>query len=202
MINQKILMQEAQKRNISVSDDMVDQEMERFIADSQLSRDEFQRQLAQQGLSLDVMRDRLRANIITQQLIGRMVINKVVVTDEEIAAYYREHMLDLPTGQVHIALIIYPADQDAESWADRIVSGKVGFADAARQVSVGPNAQDGGDMGFMELDDLAPVLRTEVETLKKGQVSGLFDMQLNKAQVWLIDSVAPGSGRPKRRRAR
>lgn len=46
MINQKILMQEAQKRNISVSDDMVDQEMERFIADSQLSRDEFQRQLA------------------------------------------------------------------------------------------------------------------------------------------------------------
>ena len=115
MINQKILMQEAQKRNISVSDDMVDQEMERFIADSQLSRDEFQRQLAQQGLSLDVMRDRLRANIITQQLIGRMVINKVVVTDEEIAAYYREHMLDLPTGQVHIALIIYPADQDAES---------------------------------------------------------------------------------------
>ena len=191
MINQKILMQEAQKRNISVSDDMVDQEMERFIADSQLSRDEFQRQLAQQGLSLDVMRDRLRANIITQQLIGRMVINKVVVTDEEIAAYYREHMLDLPTGQVHIALIIYPADQDAESWADRIVSGKVGFADAARQVSVGPNAQDGGDMGFMELDDLAPVLRTEVETLKKGQVSGLFDMQLNKAQVWLIDSVAP-----------
>ena len=71
------------------------------------------------------------------------------------------------------------------------VSGKVGFADAARQVSVGPNAQDGGDMGFMELDDLAPVLRTEVETLKKGQVSGLFDMQLNKAQVWLIDSVAP-----------
>lgn len=191
MINQKILMQEAQKRNINVSDDMVDQEMERFIADSQLSREEFQRQLAQQGLSLDAMRDRLRANIITQQLIGRMVINKVVVTDEEIAAYYREHMLDLPTGQVHIALIIYPADQNAESWADRIASGKVGFADAARQVSVGPNAQDGGDMGFMELDDLAPVLRTEVETLKKGQVSGLFDMQLNKAQVWLIDSVAP-----------
>lgn len=191
MINQKILMQEAQKRNISVSDEMVDQEMERFIADSQLSRDEFQRQLGQQGLTLDAMRDRLRSNIITQQLIGRMVINKVVVTDEEIAAYYREHMQDMPTGQVHIALLIYPADQNAQAWADRIASGAIGFADAARQVSVGPNAQEGGDMGFMELDDLAPVLRTEVETLKKGQVSGLFDMQLNKAQVWLIESAAP-----------
>lgn len=191
MINQKILMQEAQKQNISVSDDMVDQEMERFIADSQLSRDEFQRQLARQGLSLGMMRDRLRANIVTQQLIGRMVINKVVVTEAEIAAYYREHMLDMPTGEVHIALLIYPAGEDAEAWAARIASGKVGFADAARQISVGPNAREGGDMGFMGLDDLAPILRTEVETLKKGQISGLFDMQLSKAQVWLIDTSAP-----------
>lgn len=191
MINQKILMQEAQRQKISVSDAMIDQEMERFIADSQLSRNEFQRQLGQQGLTLDMMRDRLRSNIITQQLIGRMVINKVVVTDEEIAAYYREHLGNLPTGQVHIALLIYPADQDAKDWADRIASGNIGFADAARQVSVGPNAREGGDMGFMDLDDLAPVLRTAVETLKKGQVSGLFDMQLNKAQVWLIESATP-----------
>lgn len=191
MINQKILMQEAQKRNINVSDDTLDAETERFIADSQLSREEFQRQLEQQGLTMDAMRERLRTSIITQQLISRMVVNKVVVTDEEIAAYYREHILDLPGGQVHIALIIYPADQDAGAWADRIASGRVTFADAARQVSVGPNAQDGGDMGFMELDDLAPGLRAEVETLKKGQISGVFDMQLNKAQVWLKDSAAP-----------
>ncbi|MCH5277532.1 MAG: SurA N-terminal domain-containing protein [Desulfovibrionaceae bacterium] len=189
MIHQKILMQEAEKRNIRVSDEMVDEEMERFIADSQLSREEFQRQLAQQGLTPDAVRERLRSNIITQQLISRMVVNKVVVTDEEIAAYYREHMLDLPGGQVHIALLIYPADQDAEAWARRIASGAISFADAARQVSVGPNAQEGGDMGVMNLDDLAPGLRTEVETLKKGQISGPFDMQLNKAQVWLKDSI-------------
>lgn len=193
LINQKILMQEAEKRNIRIPDEMLDEEMERFVADSQLSSEEFQRQLAQQGLTLDAMRERLRINIITQQLINRMVVNKVVVTDEEIAAYYREHLLDLPTGQVRIALLIYPADQDAAAWADRIASGKITFTDAVRQVSVGPNAQEGGDMGFMELDDLAPVLRAEVETLKKGQVSGLFDMQLNKAQVWLMDSIAPDS---------
>lgn len=191
MIHQKILMQEAEKRRINVSDDMVDEELERFIADSQLSREEFQRQLAQQGLTPDAIRERLRANIVTRQLISLMVVNKVVVTDEEIAAYYREHMLDLPTGQVHIALLIYPADQDASAWAERIASGKISFADAARQVSVGPNVQEGGDMGVMDLDDLAPVLRNEVETLKKGQVSGLFDMQLNKAQVRLIDSIEP-----------
>lgn len=191
MVNEKILMQEAQKQNLTVSDEMIDQEMERFIADSQLSRDEFLRQLDQQGMSLEAMRNRLRSNIVTQQLIGRMVVNKVVVTEDEITDYYRQHNGDMPSGQVHVALVIYPAGEDAQAWASRIASGSVSFEDAARRVSVGPNAQEGGDMGFMNLEDLAPALRMEVEALKKGQVSGLFDMQLNKAQVRLLDTSAP-----------
>lgn len=191
MVNEKILMQEAQRQDLTVSDEMLDEEMERFIADSQLSRDEFLRQLEKQGMSQEAMRKRLRSNIITQQLIGRMVVNKVVVTEDEINDYYRQHMGDMPSGQVRVALLIYPAGENAEAWASRIASGNISFEDAARQVSVGPNAQEGGDMGFMNMEDLAPALRMEVEALKKGQVSGLFDMQLNKAQVRLMETSAP-----------
>jgi peptidyl-prolyl cis-trans isomerase SurA len=56
-------------------------------------------------------------------------------------------------------------------------------------------------MGFIALEDLAPVLRQATEGLDVGKISGLFDMQLNKAQVRLLesaDSVSPpdGSGVP------
>ena len=191
MVNEKILMQEAQKLGITVSDEMIDQELERFIADSRLSREEFLRQMAQQGLTLETMRERLRSNIITQQLIGRMVVNKVVVTEEEIADYYRQHIGEVSTGQMRVALLIYPAEENADAWAARIASGSISFEDAVRQVSVGPSTEEGGDMGFISLSDLAPALREQVEGLQKGQVSEVFELQLNKAQVRLLDSAAP-----------
>lgn len=192
MINEKILMQEADRLGISISDERVEAELDRFVADSQLSREEFMRQLSRQGLTMDKMRERLRGTLVAQQLIGRMVVSKVVVTEEEINEYYRQHMGDLPSGQVRFGLLIYPAGEDAEAWAGLIASGRESFEDVARKVSVGPNAQEGGDMGFMNVEDLAPALRREVESLKKGQVSGVFDMQVNKAQVRLTDVVSEG----------
>jgi len=187
MVNERILMQEAEKQGIKISDERIDNALEAFIADSQLSREEFMRQLAQQGLTLDAMRERMRVTQTTQQLIGRMVVGRVVVTDEEIAEYYRQHMGELPSGQVRVALIIYPAGENAEDWAGRIASGQESFAGVARKVSVGPNAQDGGDLGYMNVDDLAHILQQQVALLKKGDVSEVFDMQVNKAQISLLD---------------
>lgn len=191
MINERILMQEADKLGIKVSDEMVAEELNRFIVESQLSRDEFMRQLSQQGMTQETINDRMRRNIVSQMLIGRMVVNKVVVTDKEITDYYRQHMTDMPSGQVRVALVIYPAGEDAAGWASRIASGKISFEDVARQVSVGPNPEGGGDLGFMAVEELAPLLRSEVGNLKKGQVSNLFDLQVNKAQVRLVDMNMP-----------
>ncbi len=190
LITEKILMQEAKRLKIDISDAMVEAELERAIAESQLSRDEFMRQLSQQGLGVEM----LRSNLVTQQLINRMVISKVVVTQDEINEYYRGHAGSLPvSGQMRLALIIYPATENAEQWAAAIAKGQSNFADVARKVSVGPNPQEGGDLGFMELDDLAPNLREAAETLKPGQTSDLFNIEFNKAQVRLLESTSAQS---------
>lgn len=191
MISEKILMQEADKLGIKVSDEMVAEELNRFIAESQLAPEEFMRQMTKQGMTQETMNDRMRRNIVSQMLIGRMVVSKVVVTDKEIADYYRQHMTDMPSGQVRVALVVYPAGEDAAAWAARIASGKTRFEDVARQVSVGPNPEGGGDLGFMAVEELAPILRQEVENLKEGQVSKLFDLQVNKAQMRLVEVTSP-----------
>ena len=65
-------------------------------------------------------------------------------------------------------MLIYPVEADAEKWARDIASGKVSFRDAVRAVSIGPNAQEGGDLGFMALSDMAPGMMEQVSRMKKG----------------------------------
>lgn len=187
MINDKILLQEAAKEKIDVSDAEVDAAIDRIIKDSQLSRDVFFKQLEKEGVTEQIFRDRLYVQLVSQRLMSRNVVSKVVVTEDEINDYYRKNMAGFVSGRARVAMLIYPVEADAEKWAADIASGKVSFRDAVRAVSIGPNPQDGGDLGFMELSDMAPGMMEQVSMMKKGDVSPLLVMNANKAQIALLD---------------
>ena len=187
MINDKILLQEAAKEKIEVTDAEVDEAVEKVIKESQLSRDVFFKQLEKEGVSEKIFRDRLHIQLVSQRLMGRNVVNRVVVTEDEINDYYRRNMAGFATGRARVAMLVYPVDADAEKWAADIASGKVSFLQAARTVSIGPNAQEGGDLGFMNLADMAPGMMEQVSRMKKGDVSPLLSMNANKVQIALLD---------------
>lgn len=92
MINDKILLQEAAKEKIEVSDADVDTAIDRIIKDSQLSRDVFFKQLEKEGVSEKVFRERLHVQLVSQRLMSRNVVSKVVVTEDEINDYYCKNM--------------------------------------------------------------------------------------------------------------
>lgn len=199
MITERILGQEAARLGLEVSEDMLNNEMDIFISSSGLSPENFEKQLVAEGLTLDIMQARLKSNIITQMLIGREVLNKVVVTENEVTDYFRANNGNISGishgSQVRVALLVYPPNIDAQSWAARIANGSISFEEVARQVSQGPNPQAGGDMGFLPMEDLAPSVRQIMETLQTGQVSPVLDMGQAKAQIRLLE-VSSNSGGP------
>ena len=187
MINDKILLQEAAKEKIEVADSEVDAAIEQIIKDSRLDRNVFFKQLEQEGISEKVFRDRLHVQLVSQRLMARNVVSKVVVTEDEINDYYRRNMVGFVSGRARVGMLVYPVDADAEKWARDIASGKVSFAEAARAVSIGPNAEGGGDIGFMALSDMAPGMMEQISHMKKGDVSPLLAMNANKVQIALLD---------------
>ena len=187
MINDKIILQEADKEKITVSDEEVDAALEQIVKDSRLERDVFFKQMAKEGLSEKDFRDRLYVQLVSQRLMARNVVSKVVVTEDEINDYYRKNMAGFASGRARVGMLVYPADADAEMWARDIASGKVTFQQAARSVSIGPNAEGGGDLGFMALSDMAPGMLDQISRMKKGDVSPLLNMNATKVQIALLD---------------
>ncbi|MFR8055045.1 MAG: SurA N-terminal domain-containing protein [Bilophila wadsworthia] len=171
MINNIILTQEAQRLKISVGDSEVDNEIQQIMSRNKMTPEEFQRQLQIQRTTEKDFRERIRSSILRNRLLANMVGRKVIVTKEEIADYYNQHKQTFMNNQkVRFAVIVYPPTENAEAQAARIRSGKLSFEQAARQVSVGPRAQEGGDVGVVDWNSLDPTWQDRLSQLKPGDV--------------------------------
>ena len=194
MINEKLIRQQAEKDKIEVSESEIDAAFERMSKESQLTKEKFLKQTQLEGYTEKAFREQLRFQIISQQVMSKNVLSKVVVTDDEIKDYYRRNMGGVMSGKARVALIVYAADADAEKLAAGIASGRMSFADVARKYSVGPNAAEGGDMGFVDLADMAQGMLEQISHMRKGEVSPVLPLGPNKAQLALLDVEESADG--------
>lgn len=191
MIMDIVIAQEGERLKLSVAPNEVDREIKATKDRMKLTDEEFNKQLRLQGLSEDALRDRMKKNILKNKLLTTMVARKVVVTKEEIEQYYRDHKGAIPTGEsVRFALLIYPPNANAEAIGKRILAGNQSFEAVAREMSIGPKAEVGGDVGELPWQDIAPVVREQLMNLKGGQVSPVFPLDTFRAQVKLLSSGA------------
>jgi peptidyl-prolyl cis-trans isomerase SurA len=77
-------------------------------------------------------------------------------------------------------LIILPVGdkkpEEAEKTGREVLEklkGGADFQDMAKQYSKGSTAQNGGDVGYLEPDEIAPFIAQGIRGLRKDQVSGL-----------------------------
>ena len=198
LIINMLVEQEAKRLEVTVSDSEVDQELINIMKERRLTRDQFEAQLKRQGLTLAELRETFKSNIMRQKIMRMQVGRKVVVTPEEIKAYYNKHKdeLFLRDG-LHMGLIVYHPNTNAGSIAAQIKSGKLSFAEAVRKYSVGPNKDKGGDMGPVEWDKLNPEWSERLNGMRPGDVTPPFVIQKNiKAQVMLFRPGATGPDKP------
>jgi peptidyl-prolyl cis-trans isomerase SurA len=175
MIMDILIRQEAERYKDSVSDAEVDNETLMIMQRSQMTPKQFENQLLLQGSSLKQFKEQVQHTILRQRMMSLMVARKIVVTKEEVSAYYREHQNEFTTQHsVDVAMILLGPMDNAESVRKDIAGGKLSFAEAARKYSVAPNAIDGGKMGVIPWKDLNPEWRRVLANMRVGEVSPII----------------------------
>lgn len=195
MILDILLAQEAEKQKITVSESEVDTEIARVMRESKLPKEAFEKQLQKEGLTPAVLRERVRKTLLRQKIMGMMVARKVVVTPEEVRAYYESHKSEMHTPRVaRIGLLVYHPQAPHKAFAQAIKDGKLSFEEACKRASIAPNREKGGEMEPVDMTRLNPEWRARLKGMKAGQVSGLFTLQGRQAQIKLL--AEPTGGEP------
>ena len=94
LITQKLVEQEAARRNISVSKAEVDASIASIETNLKNQSTDLTTALAAQGMTLDDLKNQ----IILQKLLEKLLADKVTVTEDEITKYIADNKITLPAG--------------------------------------------------------------------------------------------------------
>lgn len=151
----------------------------------------------EQGVSWEDLKEQIRENVITSQVISQEVAPHIVVSPSEIQAYYDEHKKDfeqpeqvrlseilIPTANPDDAAQVATAEKRADDLENRLKAG-ADFATLAKADSSGPTAAEGGDLGDYKRGALPKVMEDATFSLKRGQ----WTQPIRTRQGWLILEV-------------
>jgi parvulin-like peptidyl-prolyl isomerase len=204
LIDQKLINQEAQKLGIAATDDDIDKAIKSILSKKKITMEALAEDIADQGGTIKDYREEIKQHLTKRNLIGREIRKKVTVTQEEIGNYYRKHRNDYEGKEavrIRQILIIVPNDCDAETKEEkrssaektlkRLRNGEP-FAFLAAEVSQGPAAQTGGDLGYIEKGLILPEVDTVAFSLKKGEMSGIIETSVGFHIIQVLDKRGAG----------
>ncbi|WP_202081470.1 peptidyl-prolyl cis-trans isomerase [Caldalkalibacillus salinus] len=149
MIDRKLVFSEAERVGMTISDEELEREVTHLRSDYS-SEEEFYATLQEQ---VGIGREELYEEIKYYLLLEELATNDVVVTEEEMRAYYEENTdaFYIPT-RFHLHQIIVPTEQEAKTVIEEIEEGSSFEAVAAERSTDMITASDGGDMGIVSAD--------------------------------------------------
>jgi len=183
LINERLAAQEISRLKISVSDEEVDETIDRVMRENHLTQETLEAELRKEGKTVEDLRKQIKASMEQTKLVNREVRSKTVITDEMIQAYYEDHKEEFERKErwriQDIYLPFTPTDSPEERTHLRKVAKQIlerlrtegNFSSLAKRYSQGPGAEAGGDLGFFSEGELEPVLEAAIEALNPGEVS-------------------------------
>ena len=185
IVAEKLLAKQAQALQLEVTEKQVDAAVEDVRNRNRFSEQDLDRALAEQGLDRAAFRAQVRRELESYQVLQVKMRGRVKVSDEDLTNYYRTHPQEFGGEQeIHVRHIFLPLPEGAsaqeeararaagEKVLQRLRTGEE-FAKLAREVSKGPSAQDGGDLGWLRRGTIQKALEDAAFALKDGQISGL-----------------------------
>jgi peptidyl-prolyl cis-trans isomerase SurA len=203
--NEKVQLQEAVKKKITVSPTEVDKRINSMMADNRFTIQQLRATLTSAGASEDALRAQITASIAWMKAVQDEYAERVNVTPEMVNAEMARLAEGANKAHYHVMEIFVPVDnpeqdakvkKDAEEIVNQLHQGAP-FAMVARQFSQHPTAATGGDIGWVYDGQLAPELNKEVAKLEVGQITppirstgGYYVLALRERQEPLGTKVA------------
>src|SRR5882672_2337351 len=192
-VDELLLVQHGRELGYVMTDDQFKSVLDNIKKDNNIDTDEkFNEALKQEGMTLADLRRQLEKNMLETRVQQNEVLAKISVTEDEAHVYYDAHKNEFTTPSelmLREILIAVPATdrgvnvaQDdaakakAEDIRHRLLSGEP-FARLAGEVSDAASKANGGLIGPIKSDELAPALQTILEKTKVGEVSDVLRTQ-------------------------
>ena len=175
LIDEKLIRQIAAQSGIRVTDADVDMAIENLRLQNNLTEEQFQQALKQQGFSEAQYRRDLRRQLIRLKVMNERVRSRVNITEEEVRAKYEERARE-SGGEVRyrVSHILIPVEDGASATEVAAVRQKAEEVRAALTpdtFETQAGELGGGELGWIEPGDLPQTLEDALSRMQAGEIS-------------------------------
>jgi peptidyl-prolyl cis-trans isomerase SurA len=180
LIDDRLKIQEAAKLDIEVEQVDIDRRIERIAEKNDMSRDQFDAFLAENGILLDAVSKQIEADLKWSRIVQRKIRPRIVISDSEITdelARMKEASGSKEYRLYQIFLAVDGPDQEqsvresAMRLLEQLQSG-VEFSSLAAEFSQDEGAFKGGDWGWMRPDQMDSEVAGGIQATPLGDVVG------------------------------
>jgi parvulin-like peptidyl-prolyl isomerase len=171
LIEERLILQRARELSLTVSDDEVEERVAEIKKDYR--NEGFDSQFGEGRINYQAWRKDLQKRILLEKVIVQDVNANVQVTDSEAELYFKANRRAYLSEKKVRAVQIVVRDKDlADVTLKRLKAGE-DFDKVAREASIGPEAERGGDLGFFERGMMPEAIDRVVFSLPVGKISGV-----------------------------
>jgi len=196
LINTKIAISEAKKKNIEIDEAGLEERITR-IKGMYGSEEIFLQALNEKGTNLTEFTKDIRDQMMAQKLVESEIASKIVITPSEISDLYTKNKEQLISPQrVKIKGIMVRKDEEAPAQNSRkkiedvqanLIKG-ADFSETAKQFSEGPYAAEGGEMGYVVRGQLLEEMDEIIFSAKKNDVTDIIETRIGY-HIFIIEDV-------------
>jgi peptidyl-prolyl cis-trans isomerase SurA len=185
VINDRVQMQHARDTGTRVDDAELDRSMIRIAEQNKMTVAELRVTLAKDNVPYDKFREDIRSEITLSRLREREVAQKIVVTESEIDNFIQSQLAQPGRDEFNVSHILISVPEKAtpeqlQARRDRAeqalaqIKGGADFRQVAAAFSDGPEALQGGLIGWREASRLPSLFLDALKPLQAGQLSELL----------------------------
>jgi peptidyl-prolyl cis-trans isomerase SurA len=210
-IDEMLLVQRARELGLRVTDDMFKKTVEEIKKTNKIETDaQFAAALRGEGMTLEQFRRVFERQVLTQQVMRQEIGTKITLTEQEAKEYYAAHPAEFtpqPTVTLREIFINVPvekresgesfsaaADEQAAAKArsvrERLAKGET-FEKLVEELSDSGSKANGGLIGPILRNELAPALQKALAGMKPGDVSEPIRTPRGYQVVKLETATAP-----------
>lgn len=183
LINDSLLLQEAKRRGIKITDSQLNQTMQRLARQNQMSLSDFRQALIADGLDYDKYRETVRHELTITTLSRQYSQRNATISDAEVDDFIERSGRDTASFEYLLShiLIALPdaadpeeitaAQQTAADIMSRLDQGEE-FDQLANTYSSGDTALQGGDLGWRKKAQIPSLFTNQVLTMEPGDYAG------------------------------
>lgn len=179
LVDERLRMQESQRRKIVIQDTQIAAAIHDIEQRNSLPAGALRQKLAADGVSQRTLIDQIRAQLAWTQVLREEMSTKVTITDADVTEKQKLESQQIGQPEYRLGEIFIPVDDpanaaDAQRFAETVISelhAGAPFALVAAQFSQTQTALEGGQIGWVQTNQLDPEVARLVTQMPVGAVS-------------------------------